>query len=189
MNLPQHPRNFVELLFSGSHRQVFGQRYACIYLEPAHFRFVLNRSTRFAFAYTVADIDPLAILSSSTVVFTSSHLTSSSSRIVQLNCFRLHYYGYRQDPEPPPATNIMPPRTRVGTKLTAKVSSDAVFDAAELLEMILLQLPVNDLLLNYRVCKQWKSAIDASPNVQKALFMRPEPLTSVFEIDRSHPGL
>lgn len=74
----------------------------------------------------------------------------------------------------------MPPRTRAGTKLAAKLSSCAVFDTAELLEMNLLQLPVKDLLLDCRVCKQWKSAIDSSHNIQTALF---KPLTTIFNID------
>lgn len=48
-----------------------------------------------------------------------------------------------------------------------------VLSTTELLEMILLQLPLKDLLLAQRVSTKWKAVIDASPDLQKALFFQP----------------
>lgn len=48
-----------------------------------------------------------------------------------------------------------------------------VFGTGELLEMILILLPIKDLLLSMRVCKRWKNA-QAYPKLQKALFMLPD---------------
>ncbi|KAK4498551.1 hypothetical protein PRZ48_011209 [Zasmidium cellare] len=48
-----------------------------------------------------------------------------------------------------------------------------VFNTAELLEEVLLYLPMKDVLLDQRVCKTWKNGIDGSIKLQKALFMRP----------------
>ncbi|KAK3636508.1 hypothetical protein LTR56_014134 [Elasticomyces elasticus] len=43
----------------------------------------------------------------------------------------------------------------------------------ELLEHILLHLPMRDLLFAQKVCKEWQQAINSSPSVQKALCFRP----------------
>ncbi|KAK5732317.1 hypothetical protein LTR17_010631 [Elasticomyces elasticus] len=40
----------------------------------------------------------------------------------------------------------------------------------ELIENIILHLPMKDLLLSQRVCKTWKAVIDSSPQIQEALF-------------------
>ena len=53
------------------------------------------------------------------------------------------------------------------------MASSAVFDTPELLEAFLLSLPMKDLLFAQAVCRQWKAAIDNSPNLQRALFFRP----------------
>ncbi|KAK5710221.1 hypothetical protein LTR17_019056 [Elasticomyces elasticus] len=45
-----------------------------------------------------------------------------------------------------------------------------VFLPPELVEIILLQLPMKDLLLSQRVCKTWKAVVESSPGIQNALF-------------------
>ena len=49
-------------------------------------------------------------------------------------------------------------------------AKDAVFDTAELLEMILFELPTKDLLLSTGVSQSWKAAIKSSKRLQRALF-------------------
>jgi hypothetical protein len=46
----------------------------------------------------------------------------------------------------------------------------------ELLEQILLHLPMLDLLHCQRVCRHWKDVIDSSPVLQQALYFRPAPI-------------
>lgn len=48
-----------------------------------------------------------------------------------------------------------------------------VLEIAELLELILLQLPTKDLLFAQKVCKSWHTAITTSTAIQKALFLLP----------------
>ena len=48
-------------------------------------------------------------------------------------------------------------------------------DVAEVLEMILLHLPMRDLLLSQRVSKQFKGVIEGSKGLQQALFFSPDP--------------
>lgn len=50
-----------------------------------------------------------------------------------------------------------------------------VFGVTELLEKILLELPMTDLLLIQRVSRQFKSTIDGSITIQQALFFKPLP--------------
>lgn len=45
---------------------------------------------------------------------------------------------------------------------------------AELLERILLSLPMKDILLDQRVCKFWKELVKNSPKLQQALFYQPD---------------
>lgn len=45
----------------------------------------------------------------------------------------------------------------------------------ELLETILLQLPIFDLLFCQSVCKRWQATVKDSPNVRKALFLGGDP--------------
>ena len=45
-----------------------------------------------------------------------------------------------------------------------------IFHVVELLEAILHELPIKDLLLDMRVCKTWKLAIENSIELQKDLF-------------------
>ncbi|KAK5714981.1 hypothetical protein LTR15_010397 [Elasticomyces elasticus] len=48
--------------------------------------------------------------------------------------------------------------------------AEQVFLPPELVEIILLQLPMKDLLLSQRVCKTWKAVVESSSGIQKALF-------------------
>ncbi|KAI7298394.1 hypothetical protein KC315_g18061 [Hortaea werneckii] len=48
-----------------------------------------------------------------------------------------------------------------------------VFTTVELLEAILLELPMKDILRAQQVCKHWKQVIAGSNAIKKALFMRP----------------
>ncbi|MCJ1463083.1 hypothetical protein MMC07_001688 [Pseudocyphellaria aurata] len=45
----------------------------------------------------------------------------------------------------------------------------------ELLETILLQLPIHDLLLSQSVCSRWQATVKDSPKVQEALFLGGKP--------------
>lgn len=63
------------------------------------------------------------------------------------------------------------------TQTNETIRSDAMNDVmqtSELLETILLQLPIRDLLLTTPlVCKAWQAAITASPRLRQALFLTP----------------
>ncbi|KAK5677249.1 hypothetical protein LTS10_010438 [Elasticomyces elasticus] len=48
-----------------------------------------------------------------------------------------------------------------------------VFGITELLENILLHLPLIDLLFSQRVCKTWHNVVSGSSKIQKALFFTP----------------
>ncbi|KAK3691903.1 hypothetical protein LTR37_018334 [Vermiconidia calcicola] len=63
-------------------------------------------------------------------------------------------------------------------------ASVRVLDTVELLEHILYKLPMRDLLLSQRVCKQWQAVIKASKKLQCALFFEPldgSPLLAVTQ--------
>ncbi|KAK5710217.1 hypothetical protein LTR17_019052 [Elasticomyces elasticus] len=49
-----------------------------------------------------------------------------------------------------------------------------VLATPELLEAILLHLPLKDLLFSQNVCRAWKAVIDTSPSITKALFLVPD---------------
>lgn len=51
--------------------------------------------------------------------------------------------------------------------------SHQVFATAELLEAILLRLPIRDAILAQRLCTAWRNAITSSAKLQRALFLRP----------------
>ncbi|KAF2207775.1 hypothetical protein CERZMDRAFT_102040 [Cercospora zeae-maydis SCOH1-5] len=53
-------------------------------------------------------------------------------------------------------------------------AADRALHVPELLERILLSLPMKDLLLDQRVSKYWKALIKNSPKLQQALFYRPD---------------
>lgn len=49
----------------------------------------------------------------------------------------------------------------------------------ELLESILLELPIKDLLLVQRVSKGWQSTVETSFKIQQALYYKERPLSSL----------
>ncbi|KAK5726354.1 hypothetical protein LTR17_012785 [Elasticomyces elasticus] len=53
------------------------------------------------------------------------------------------------------------------------MAAHQVFHITESLESILLDLPMQDLLLGQRVCSTWKEIIDGSQAIQRALFFIP----------------
>ena len=55
--------------------------------------------------------------------------------------------------------------------MTSKAT--AVFSIVELLDMILLELPIQDLLLAQRVNREFRDTIITSPRIQERLLMRP----------------
>lgn len=57
----------------------------------------------------------------------------------------------------------------------ADVTDDChqIFTLPEVLEMVLLGLPMKDLLLDQRVCKTWRNLITTSSKLQQALFLKP----------------
>lgn len=62
-----------------------------------------------------------------------------------------------------------------GDTKTAEVI-EKLLGTNELLENILVRLPMKRLLLAQRVCKHWKALIDGSLRLQRALFMVPVPI-------------
>ncbi|GME22633.1 f-box domain protein [Neofusicoccum parvum] len=70
---------------------------------------------------------------------------------------------------------------------------DQVFRTPELLELILLHLPMRDLLLAQRVCQTFRTLVRTSPTLQQALFFKPLPATALPQPSspsylRSHPS-
>lgn len=55
-------------------------------------------------------------------------------------------------------------------------AAEAFFSTPELLETMLLELPMQDLLLAQRVCLRFKGTIDGSIKIRRALFFEPEPV-------------
>ncbi|KAK5677247.1 hypothetical protein LTS10_010436 [Elasticomyces elasticus] len=49
-----------------------------------------------------------------------------------------------------------------------------VLVTTELLEAILLHLPLMDLLFSQKVCRSWKAVAEESPSIKKALFLVPD---------------
>ncbi|KAI6861191.1 hypothetical protein KC323_g5958 [Hortaea werneckii] len=56
-------------------------------------------------------------------------------------------------------------------------AAERFFSTPELLETMLLMLPMQDLLLAQRVCLRFKATIDGSVKICRALFFLPEPVT------------
>ncbi|RMY55478.1 hypothetical protein D0865_04159 [Hortaea werneckii] len=55
-------------------------------------------------------------------------------------------------------------------------AAEQFFSMPELLEIMLLKLPVQDLLLAQQVCSHFKAVIEESPKIRQALFLEPEPV-------------
>ncbi|KAK4902750.1 hypothetical protein LTR27_000689 [Elasticomyces elasticus] len=53
------------------------------------------------------------------------------------------------------------------------MAAQAVFAVSELLEMILLQLPMKDMQRSRAVCNQWRGEVDSSICIKRALFLEP----------------
>lgn len=70
---------------------------------------------------------------------------------------------------------------------TTQPASTKVFATYDLLEDIFLHLPLCDLLLSGRVCKQWGGLQDTSVRVRKALFLEPYHQEQVYYPDSSEP--
>ncbi|KAK4949412.1 hypothetical protein LTR10_012030 [Elasticomyces elasticus] len=69
------------------------------------------------------------------------------------------------------------------------MAAHQVFHITELLEIILLDLPMQDLLHAQRVCSTWKGVIDGSQAIQRALFFIPGSTTDINygSIDWKYP--
>lgn len=52
-------------------------------------------------------------------------------------------------------------------------ASAAAFDTFELLEMIIVQLPVHDILVARAVCRNWNSLIESSLQIRRSTFRAP----------------
>lgn len=63
------------------------------------------------------------------------------------------------------------------------MAAAAVFKPYELLDQTLLHLPLKDLLLCQRVCKQWQALVQRSQLARKALFLEP-----IARPDDQRPG-
>lgn len=57
-------------------------------------------------------------------------------------------------------------------------AQQAVFNTYELLEHVLLHLPLTTLILINRVCRYWHDIINGSIDIQRALFLAPMPTSS-----------
>lgn len=69
----------------------------------------------------------------------------------------------------------------------ATSASTTVFADFDLLEDILLHLPLQDLLLTERVCKQWQGMQQTSSRVRKALFLEPFHAQKIYYPTASKP--
>jgi hypothetical protein len=76
--------------------------------------------------------------------------------------------------------DVLPPRPEVSSKPFFAVAgprmspaSLRVFDIYELLEAILLYLPMRDILLAQRVNRRWRATIESSKPLQRALYFLP----------------
>ncbi|KAK4916477.1 hypothetical protein LTR49_015575 [Elasticomyces elasticus] len=61
-----------------------------------------------------------------------------------------------------------------------------VLDLPELLENVLLKLPIRDLLFSQKVCQHWKATVDSSIRIQRALFFVPGTANDVSHTTPSH---
>jgi hypothetical protein len=65
------------------------------------------------------------------------------------------------------------------------MAAQQVFDITELLEAILLELPIKDLLFAQKICRRFKAVIEDSTSLQKALFFQPGQIDDAA-IDAKH---
>lgn len=72
--------------------------------------------------------------------------------------------------EAAPSTSTV---TRRATRsMTTAAAARAVFDTAELLEHIMLQVPMATILTSQRVCQQFRDIVKTSKKIQEKLFFR-----------------
>jgi len=76
-----------------------------------------------------------------------------------------HRDGNQESPSLPTATSMRP-------------AEHSVLQMTELLENILLYLPLEDLLFADRISKYWHDLVHTSIGIQRALFLAPLPATS-----------
>jgi hypothetical protein len=90
-----------------------------------------------------------------------------------------------------PPFNLLPSTftltTHPNTNEMATFASTTVFADFDLLEDVLLHLPLQDLLLTERVCKQWQSMQQSSSRVRKALFLEPFHAQKIYYPTASKP--
>jgi hypothetical protein len=94
-------------------------------------------------------------------------------------------------PTPAPPFKLLPSTsaltTHSNTNEMATSASTTVFADFDLLEDILLHLPLQDLLLTERVCKQWQGMQQTSSRVRKALFLEPFHAQKIYYPTASKP--
>ena len=57
-----------------------------------------------------------------------------------------------------------------------------IWGVTELVELIMLHLPVRDILFSQRVCSKWKDIIAESPDIRRALFLPPHEEVTVAQL-------
>ncbi|CAK3817847.1 hypothetical protein D0861_04860 [Lecanosticta acicola] len=85
------------------------------------------------------------------------------------------------------ATNasLVPTQRRVTRQMTTDGPRQAVFATAELLENIMLHLPIRTTYTSQRVCQQFRDIVKSSVMIQQKLFIRPTlPDDKVWELRR-----
>lgn len=70
-----------------------------------------------------------------------------------------------------------------------KNSAYAVFYTTEILELILLNLPMRDLLLSQRVTPKWRNVIKANKKLQQTLFFEPADSSTVWRLTQTRDSL
>lgn len=69
-------------------------------------------------------------------------------------------------------------------RITTAFARNAVLDTTELLEKIILELPMEDILNSTKmVNKRWSCVIICSKSIQRKLFLYPEPQTNGWVFD------
>ncbi|KAF2186404.1 hypothetical protein K469DRAFT_707061 [Zopfia rhizophila CBS 207.26] len=71
---------------------------------------------------------------------------------------------------PNPKSTTLP---KTSSKSRENIPRTHALNVFEILELILLHLPMRDLLLAQLVCSRWKAVIDASIHIQRALYFLP----------------
>lgn len=115
------------------------------------------------------------------VVYRSNFIPSTNSRLT------LHTLPASHTLLPSPPTPTTPACTNKMPATTSTSASTRAFANYDLLEDILLHLPLRDLLFSRRVCKQWNGVQDTSARVRKALFLEPFHQEKVYYPSASKP--